>query len=271
MIEQNFEETLKFLRSKTDMQPEIGLVLGSGLGGLAVKIENKTVIDYADIPHFLSSTAPGHAGKLIFGELSGKRIVCMQGRFHFYEGYDLKDIVYPIRIMKLLGVKALLLSNAAGGINKEYNVGDFMIIKDHINFLGDNPLRGGNVESLGERFPDMGSIYSMRLRKIAAETAAECDTKIHEGIFIACLGPSYETPAEIRAFRILGADAVGMSTVPEVICASHCGLEVLAISLITNMAAGILDEPLSGEEVIIQGQLSAADFQKFVSDILKKI
>ncbi len=251
-----------------DFEPEIGIILGSGLGSLAEKLENPVYINYGDIPGFAKSTAPGHKGRLAFGTLSGKKIVCMQGRFHFYEGYAMRDIAFPIRVLKLLGIKTLIVTNAAGGVNTYFSVGDLMLITDHINFLGTNPLIGKNADSFGPRFCDMSKTYTPALRETAKKAAAKCGMTLREGVYIACTGPSYETPAEIRAFRLLGADAVGMSTVPEVIAASHCGLPVLAISLITNMAAGVLDQPLSGEEVIEIGNKKSDELQTLVKEIV---
>jgi purine-nucleoside phosphorylase len=224
-----------------------------------------------DIPGFARSTAPGHKGRLVFGTLSGKTVVCMQGRFHYYEGYSMQDIVFPIRVLKLLGIKALIITNAAGGVNTSFSVGDLMLITDHINFLGINPLIGPNAEEFGPRFCDMGKTYTPALRELAKKAASVCGLTLKEGVYIACTGPSYETPAEIRAFRTLGADAVGMSTVPEAITASHCSLPVLAISLITNMAAGVLDQTLSGEEVIEIGNKKAGELQALVKEVVHEL
>ena len=239
-----------FLRDRLPAAPQVGLVLGSGLGGLAGRLENPVYIPYSEIPGFVVSTAPGHAGRFVAGQLAGKQVLCMQGRLHFYEGHSMEDIVFPVRVMKELGIEALILTNAAGGVNLEFSVGDLMIIEDHINFMGRNPLTGPNDEEVGPRFCDMTFAYTPALRELALKVAAEQGVAVRTGVYLGYMGPSYETPAEIRAFRTLGADAVGMSTVPEVIAASHCGLPVLAISLITNMAAGIEKKKLSGDEVI---------------------
>ncbi len=259
------------IRSKIHGTPAIGMILGSGLGGIAEKIENPVVIPYGDIPHFCRSTAPGHKGQLVYGSLGGAAVICMQGRLHYYEGHHMADMILPIRVMKLLGVRTLIVTNAAGGINLDFQVGDLMLIEDHINLMGRNPLIGPNAPEFGPRFCDMTYAYTPALRQIARETARELDIDLRQGVYLACTGPSYETPAEIRAFRILGADAVGMSTVPEVIAASHCGMEVLAFSLITNMAAGVLDQPLTEEEVILEGQRKGAVLQKLICEILGKI
>ena len=264
-----YSKAVDFIKSKITVQPRIGLILGSGLGGVSERIEEPQALDYKDIPGFLSSTAPGHEGRLIFGRLSGKPVVCMQGRFHLYEGYDVKDIVFPIRVMKLLGVETLIITNAAGGINTDYNVGDLMIVGDHINFMGENPLVGANEQAFGTRFPDMSKAYDPALRELVKEAVDGVDIRLREGVYLACKGPSYETPAEIRAFRIWGADAVGMSTVPEVIAAVHYGVKVLALSLITNMAAGVLDKPLSEQEVIEIGSNKSGELQKLIRNLVE--
>jgi len=266
-----YSQALSYLRSVTDKTPEVGIVLGSGLGSLADRLSDPVFVDYVDIPGFARSTAPGHKGRLVFGTLSGKTVVCMQGRFHYYEGYSMQDIVFPIRVLKLLGIKALIITNAAGGVNTSFSVGDLMLITDHINFLGINPLIGPNAEEFGPRFCDMGKTYTPALRELAKKAASVCGLTLKEGVYIACTGPSYETPAEIRAFRTLGADAVGMSTVPEAITASHCSLPVLAISLITNMAAGVLDQTLSGEEVIEIGNKKAGELQALVKEVVHEL
>ncbi len=257
-----------YIRTIVRDKPQIGIILGSGLGALAEKIEAPVFIDYADIPGFAVSTAPGHKGRFVFGRLAGKFVVCMQGRFHYYEGREMSEIVLPVRVMKQLGIEALVVTNAAGGVNTSFSVGDLMLIKDHINFMGTNPLIGPNADEYGPRFCDMGKTYTPRLREAAKEAAKRRGVELKEGVYLACTGPSYETPAEIRAFRTLGADAVGMSTVPEVIAASHCSLPVLAISLITNMAAGILDQPLSGEEVIEIGNKQSGVMSSLVEEII---
>ncbi|PDO10896.1 MAG: purine-nucleoside phosphorylase [Candidatus Reconcilbacillus cellulovorans] len=230
--------------------PEIALILGSGLGFLADGFENAKTVSYADIPHFPVSTVEGHAGELVFGRVGGRKAAAMKGRFHLYEGYAPDRIALPIRTLRELGVRTLVVTNAAGGICPDFRPGDLMLIRDHINFMFRSPLVGPNDPALGPRFPDMSEAYSRRLRDVARRVAEEIGLEVREGVYAGVLGPSYETPAEIRMLRTIGADAVGMSTVPEVIAARHAGLEVLGISCITNMAAGMLDRPLSHEEVM---------------------
>ena len=260
-----------YIRSKLDLDPEIGLILGSGLGGLAQEISDPVYIPYADIPDFAVSTAPGHAGRFVAGKLGGKNVLCMQGRLHFYEGHPFSDVTFPVRVMKKLGIRALIITNASGGINQEFEVGDFMLIDDHINLMGSNPLIGPNDDAFGPRFCDMTYAYAPELKQIALDAAKECGIPLKRGVYLGCTGPSFETPAEIRAFRTLGADAVGMSTVPEVIVASHCALPVLAISMITNMAAGILAQKLDGQDVIDTADRRAKVLQRLVSQIVEKM
>jgi len=244
------DESAAFISARTRIKPEIGLILGSGLGVLGDDLENAVTIPYADIPHFPISTVEGHAGELVLGRMQGRDVALMRGRFHQYEGYEAERTTLPVRVMKELGVRTLLVTNASGGINLGYAPGDLMIISDHINLTGRNPLVGPNDNALGVRFPDMSEAYSRRLRGIAREAASQLGFEAREGVYVGLLGPNYETPAEIRMLRTLGADAVGMSTVAEVIVARHAGIEVLGISCISNMAAGILDQPLSHEEVM---------------------
>lgn len=265
------QETVEYIQAKTKYRPEIAIVLGSGLGALGDSLEEAEQIAYEELPHWKSSTAPGHQGRLIFGLLGGKPVLCMQGRLHFYEGYTQKEITYPIRVMAKLGIKNLILSNAAGGINTDFQPGDLMLITDHINFLGENPLMGPNEADFGVRFCDMSYAYHPELRKIALEAAAEIGCPLQQGVYVATTGPSYETPAEIRMFRLWGASAVGMSTVPEVIVANHSGLKTMAISCITNMAAGVLDQPLTEEEVLTTGERSGAIFRQLIQKIVEKI
>ncbi len=251
--------------------PQLALVLGSGLGGLAGRIEGAAVIPYAEIPGFPASTAPGHAGRLVAGMLGGRRVVCMQGRFHYYEGHPMADIALPVRVFKALGCHALLLTNAAGGVNWAFNVGDIMLITDHINFMGSNPLRGENDDAVGPRFCDMSRVYDPALQAVAAQVAAGQGIPLQKGVYLGYMGPSFETPAEIRAFRTLGADAVGMSTVPEAIAAAHCGLPVLGLSLITNMAAGMAGKRLDGQEVLDIANARGPVFQALVAGIVEAL
>ena len=261
-------EAAEYLRARLPARPDLALVLGSGLGGLADRIEDPVYIPYGQIPHFPVSTAPGHAGRFVFGRLSGRMVLCMQGRFHYYEGHDMAAIALPVRVLKALGCRALVLTNAAGGVNWDFSVGDFMLITDHINFMGANPLRGENDDAIGPRFCDMTHVYTPEFQQTARQVAAQQGITLREGVYLGYMGPSFETPAEIRAFRTLGADAVGMSTVPEAIAAAHCGLPVLALSLITNMAAGMTGKRLSGEEVIEIANRRGPVFQDLVEGMV---
>jgi purine-nucleoside phosphorylase len=264
-------EAAAFIRGKTSLEPEIALILGSGLGVLADHVEDAAVIPYEDIPHFPLSTVEGHAGELVIGRLAGRTVVIMRGRFHMYEGYGPELTAFPVRVMKELGARTLVVTNAAGGINTSFEPGDLMLITDHLNLTGRNPLVGPNDPGLGPRFPDMSEAYSRRLRAIALETAREQGLALREGVYAGLLGPSYETPAEIRMLRVLGADAVGMSTVAEVIAARHTGLEVLGISCISNMAAGILDQPLSHEEVMETTERVKSRFLALVTGVIPRL
>lgn len=267
----NIKEAVSFIEPKLAEKPTLGLVLGSGLGVLADEIENPVVIPYHEIPGFTVSTVVGHKGQLVIGKLEGKQVVAMQGRFHYYEGHGLEAVTFPIRVMKALGVDTIIVTNAAGGINENYRPGDLMLIRDHINMTFRNPLIGPNDETLGVRFPDMSEAYSRRLRAVAKEVAGEQGIELQEGVYVGLLGPSYETPAEIRMLRILGGDAVGMSTVPEVIVARHMNMQVLGISCISNMAAGILEQPLSHDEVMETTEKVKAQFLALVHGIVAKL
>lgn len=268
---QRIDDAVKFIRAKTTHRPKVGLVLGSGLGDLADTLDDPEVIPYGDIPHFPQSTVVGHKGNLVAGRLAGTSVVAMQGRFHFYEGHALSDVVLPVRVMARLGVETLIVTNAAGGLNEKFEPGDLMLIKDHINMTGTNPLFGPNVDEFGPRFPDMTDAYDPDLRQLARAVAAEQDVMVQEGVYMGLTGPTYETPAEIRAFRLLGADAVGMSTVPEVIVARHMGVKVLGISCISNMAAGMLPEPLSHDAVVAVTSRIAASFGRLVTGIVARL
>lgn len=270
-MKQHLQEALEYIQSKTKVTPDIGLVLGSGLGVLAERMEQATVIPYEDIPHFPISTVEGHAGELVIGQAAGRNVVLMNGRFHLYEGYGADVVAFPIRIMKLLGVRTLIITNAAGGIHTDFAPGDLMLIEDHINLTFRNALIGINDPEFGPRFPDMSEAYSRRLRAIAEEAAKEQGIQLVKGVYVGLLGPSYETPAEIRMMRMLGADAVGMSTVNEVIAARHAGIEVLGISCISNMAAGILPEPLSHEEVMETAGRVKEQFLGLILAVLPKL
>lgn len=253
------------------LNPEIALVLGSGLGACAKAIENPVEIPYKEIPLFPQSTVEGHAGNFIFGTLEGKTIVAMQGRFHLYEGYGTDDVILPVRVFQMLGVNTLIVTNAAGAINTEYHVGDFMIIKDHIGLFCPSPLKGANEPAFGTRFPSMSCAYDKSYIQLASQIAADLGIATQQGVYCYCQGPMFETPAEIRMLRTLGADAAGMSTVPEVIAAVHGGIKVLGISCMTNMAAGILDVPLTHAEVMETGKRVEQDFSRFVREIVAKI
>lgn len=253
-----FDQAADYLRSRTPLRPTTGIILGSGLGKLADAITQPTVIPYADIPHFKTSTAVGHKGNLIFGLLGQTPVVAMQGRFHYYEGYTMHEVTFPVRVMARLGIRRLLVSNAAGGINPDFRVGDLMVITDHISFMP-NPLIGKNIEAMGPRFPDMTAVYSRPLRRQAHQAAAQLGITLREGIYVAETGPTYETPAEYRMYRLLGGDAVGMSTVPEVIVARHSGLEVFGMSVITNCAHELDDNHLNDGNDVVKAADQAAD------------
>ena len=238
-----------YILSAVSLRPTVGMVLGSGLGDFADTLENPVRIPYTQIPNFPVPTIAGHAGALVFGKKQGKDVVVLQGRIHYYEGLSQKEITLPIRVLAAIGVKQLVLTNACGGVNLSFTPGDLMLISDHINYSGANPLIGPNLDAFGPRFPDCSDIYTARLRKIIRKKAEEAGIGLQEGVYAMYSGPNYETPAEIRMFRILGADTVGMSTVPEALIAAHCGMEVVGISCITNMAAGVLPQKLSHAEV----------------------
>ena len=260
-----------FIKEKVNIEPEIGIILGSGLGKLAESIENPVEIKYGDIPNFLVSTVNFHAGKLIFGKINNRNVVCMSGRFHSYEGYEFEQLVLPIRLFKLLGVQKTIITNAAGAVNTSYNVGDIMIVKDHLKLTGASPLRGKNDERFGPRFFDTTDMYTKSLREIALECAENSGLTFHEGVYMFFTGPQFETPAEIRAARILGADAVGMSTVTEALTAAHCGMPLLAFSVMTNMAAGVLDRKLSDDEVRIAATKISENFTAYIKKVIGRI
>ena len=266
-----FKKSADYVRSVINDEPEIAIILGSGLGDFASRIENPIEIKYEDIPNFLVSTVESHAGKLIFGKAGGKKIICMSGRFHFYEGYDYEQLVIPIRLFKLLGVKATILTNAAGAVNTDYKVGDIMIVSDHIKLNGASPLRGKNIDFFGPRFFDVTDMYTKKLRELALNCAEDSGLTFREGVYMFFTGPQFETPAEIRAARILGADAVGMSTVTEALTAAHCSMPLLAFSVMTNMAAGVLDQKLSDEEVGIAAAKISERFGKYIEKVISQI
>lgn len=264
----DYQTAAEYVQSKITKAPEIGLILGSGLGVIANQVQQAIRIPFTDIPGFPESTVEGHQGRVVIGELQGKQVLVMQGRFHFYEGYALEQVTLPVRMMKALGIENVLVTNAAGGINEDFQAGDLMLITDHLNLTGQNPLIGANEDSLGVRFPDMSQAYTPEYISLAEQVAKSLDIKLQKGVYVGVTGPSYETPAEIRMMRYLGADAVGMSTVPEVIVATHAGMKVLGISCISNMAAGILDQPLTHDEVMETADLVQ---EKFISLVLALI
>ena len=267
-----YQESANYIASRLGgFVPEVVMVLGSGLGFLGDKVENPTVIPYGDIPHFKVSTAPGHKGQLVCGTLAGKKVAVMQGRMHHYEGYSYQDVSYAVRVLRLLGCTKLILTNAAGCVRKEWNVGDIMLITDHIKFFMESPLRGENIPEFGTRFPDMSHVYTPRLQDAARESARELGMTLREGVYCYFPGPQFETPAEVRAARALGGDACGMSTAPEAIAAAHAGMEILGFSMLTNMCAGILDQPLSGEEVNETAEARKGPFSELVLKTLEKM
>ncbi|MDY3088149.1 MAG: purine-nucleoside phosphorylase [Oscillospiraceae bacterium] len=266
-----FQKSADYVMSIIKDKPEIAIILGSGLGDFVSKIKNPIEIKYDDIPNFLVSTVASHAGKLIYGEVGGKKVICMAGRFHSYEGYNFEQLVIPVRLFKLLGVKATILTNAAGAVNKSYNVGDIMIVSDHIKLNGASPLRGKNLDFFGPRFFDVTDMYTKKLRKIALKCAEGSGLIFREGVYMFFPGPQFETPAEIRAARLLGADAVGMSTVTEALTAAHCSMPLLAFSVMTNMAAGVLDCKLSDEEVGIAAAKIADRFGAYIEKVIAAI
>lgn len=271
MLIDNLKESAAFIRSRIgDDIPEIAIVLGSGLGDLAEQLSDPVYIPYSEIPHFPVSTVPGHKGRLAVGKLEGRKVLCMQGRFHYYEGWTLQQCVYPIQTFRVLGIGNLMLTNAAGCVNTSWQPGDLMVITDHIKLMGDSPMRGANCDELGPRFFDMSHVYDRALQDTAHKAAATLGFSLREGIYMLFGGPQFETPAEVRLARALGADAVGMSTVPEAIAASQMSMKVLGISCLTNMGAGILDQPLNHEEVLETGERVKNRFQALVREIISK-
>ena len=263
------QNAVSYIRSRTDVQPELGMILGSGLGDFADTLENRLVIPFSDIPDFPAATVPGHAGALVFGTSHGRQVVCLQGRLHYYEGHPMHVLTMPVRIFAKLGVKTLLLTNAAGGVNKEYRPGDLMLIADHINFSGTNPLLGEYAPDFGPRFPDVSDLYSSALRMKVKLAAVDAGIRLRQGVYMMFSGPSYETPAEVRMARLLGADAVGMSTVPEAIVAAQCGIRVLGVSCITNLAAGVSSVKLSHQEVMETAALAHDKFHNLLNLIVQ--
>lgn len=265
------EHAARTIRARWDEDARIALVLGSGLGAFADDMQEQTSIPYTEIPGFARSTVEGHAGRLVLGKVEGVPLVAMQGRFHYYEGYEFEEVVFPVRVFARMGIRSLVLTNAAGGINVSFDQGALMVISDHLNLMGANPLRGANDERFGARFPDMSEVYARDYQEIAVEEARAIGLELRRGIYAALSGPSYETPAEVRMLRTLGADAVGMSTVPEAIIARQMGLKVLGLSCITNMAAGVHDEPINHEEVMETGARVHTVFKELLRRLIPKL
>lgn len=268
---EKIKETSEFIKSKVTTLPKIGIILGSGLGNLADLIDVEVEMKYSDIPNMPISTVQGHSGKLIFGKLAGKDVVAMSGRFHYYEGYDMKQVTFPVRVMKSIGVETIFVSNAAGGMNKEFKVGDVMVINDHINLFPENPLRGKNYEELGTRFPAMTHTYDPALLKLADDIAAEQQIRLMHGVYVGTTGPTFETPAEYEYFRIIGGDAVGMSTVPEVIVANHAGMHVFGLSVITDLGGKDITEVPSHEEVQQAAVKASPVMAKLVTHMIERL
>lgn len=267
----NFDDTVSYIKEKVNDLPKIAIILGSGLGSLADEIEDKITIPYKDIPNFPISTVVGHKGELIFGKLNNISIIAMNGRFHYYEGYNLNEVTYPIRIFKLLGVETLILTNAAGGINLDFNKGDLMIIEDQLSFFAESVLRGPNLDMFGDRFIDMSNVYDKNYIELLKPIVKRITGKCHTGVYAYMKGPTYETPAEIRALRTLGADAVGMSTVPEAVVACHSKIKCIGITCITNMAAGIENEILSHEDVKETAKKCENNFKQVIKELVKSL
>ena len=268
-VEKKLQSCLEYVRSRTDFVPSVALILGSGLGDFAESVEAVEIIDYSDIPEFPCSTVQGHKGRFIFGKVRGVPCVIMQGRVHYYEGYSMTDVVLPVRLMRLLGAKTLILTNAAGGINENFRRGDLMVIRDHIASLVPSPLIGENIESLGTRFPDMTEVYDKKLSDAIVKLGDKLGIGVREGVYVQTTGPQYETPTEIRAYRILGADAVGMSTACEAIAARHCGYRICGISCISNLAAGMSGQPLTHEEVKETADRVGKDFARLLNALIE--
>lgn len=270
-IYQKIKEALEAIRSRSTLQPEIGLILGSGLGALADQVTEATSISFSEIPHFHSPAVEGHAGKLILGRMNGVPVVFLQGRFHFYEGHSMDSVVFPTRVISALGIHTLVLTNAAGAVNTQYRPGELMLIQDHLNLMGDNPLRGPNLAELGVRFPDLTEAYHKDCLEVFRKAATELQISYQTGVYAGLLGPSYETPAEVRMLRTWGADAVGMSTVPETIAANHMGVRVAGISCITNLAAGLSPHKLSHQEVIDTSRQVSEKMQKLLLTAIPRL
>lgn len=265
------DKAYNYIKRMIPQRPQIGIVLGTGLGTLANCIENQIIIDYKDIPEFPVSTVVGHEGRLIYGDLEGKKVLAMQGRFHYYEGYTMKEVTLPIRVMKKLGIYMLLISNACGGLNTAFSAGDIMIIRDHINLMGDNPLLGANLSEFGPRFPDMSQVYDPELIQLCNNVGSKLNIKLHKGVYTAISGPYYLSKAELRMLILMGSDTVGMSTVPEAIVARHCGIKTIGLSCITDMALPDTLVPPSHEEVVRVAELTKPHFVNLVKEFIKEV
>jgi purine-nucleoside phosphorylase len=270
-IYQKISEAVDAIRARAPVSPEIGIILGSGLGSITEQVKDPVVIPYTEIPHFHGTSIEGHAGRMVVGTFHGVPTVFLEGRFHLYEGYSMEEVVFPTRTICGLGIQTLVLTNAAGGVNTRYRPGDVMIIEDHLNLMGDNPLKGPNLAKLGPRFPDLSEAYSKNCVEIFKATAKEIGIEMHQGVYAGLLGPTYETPAEIRMYRTFGADAVGMSTVPESIAANHLGVRVAGLSCITNLAAGLSPQKLSHQEVIDNSRIGAEKLKKILASAIPKL
>ena len=267
-----YQESADFIRAKIgSFAPKVAMVLGSGLGFLGDEVEDPICVSYRDIPHFKASTAPGHKGRLVFGTLRGRNVAVMQGRMHHYEGYSYEEVGYAVRVLRLLGCDTLVVTNAAGGVNLDFQAGDLMLITDHIKIFMESPLRGENLPAFGPRFPDASHLYTPALQEVARTAARDLGIPLREGVYMYFPGPQYETPAEVRFARVAGADAVGMSTAPEVIVAGHCGMQVLGFTLVSNLAAGILDQPLSEQEVLDAAEACKDKFSRLVLACLEHL
>lgn len=270
-LKQEIRDAVRVLRSRTKVKPRLGIILGTGLGGLVKNVRISDIIPYQEIPHFPVSTVESHAGRLIFGTLSGKPVMVMQGRFHYYEGYSMKQVTFPVRVMKAMGIGTMVVSNACGGVNPAHRAGDIMVISDHINLMGDHPLRGKNDDSLGPRFPDMYNTYTAELIELAEKAALDLKIKLQKGVYLALSGPTLETGAEYRMVRLLGADVVGMSTVPEVIVAKHQNMRVLGFSIITDMGFADAMEPVSLQDVLKVAAVAEPRFVKLVTEVVRRM
>lgn len=265
------KEAVQFIQSKTQVRPQIGVILGSGLGSIAQKVENAQVIPYSEIPHFHGTAVDGHAGKMVIGQFNGVPTVFLQGRFHVYEGHTMEEVAFPTRVICALGIQTVVLTNASGAVNTRFRPGDIMVIEDHLNLTGDNPLKGPNLSELGPRFPDMTEAYNRECIQAIEATAQELGIALQKGVYAGLLGPTYETPAEIRMLRVLGGDAVGMSTIPETIAANHLGVRVCGLACITNLGAGMSPQKLTHQDVVENSKMSVEKMDRLISKLLPRL